>query len=489
MRSFFVNSRILSAPVVGGFAFLLYAFTGARTIQWQDSAQFTYRITSGTLWNEYGLAMVHPLHFWLGRLMLWIFPGPDPWAVSLTSALGGSLAVGLLFSCVNSMTGKKSAACFGAITLMLAHSFWRFSGLPEVYTLSAALLLAEVAFYLRFLKTEKPSAWWGLFFVNGLALANHNLALFSTAVWGVTFLLWGLRPIADGGGMMKDKAKKISPFLQLLLIGFFWLLGAVPYLLIVLLELKERPFGEVIHSALFGENFKSQVIGMFPEPGILLISLGFMFLSFPGFALPLAWTAAWKRKRGMTPCLMITVLHLVFFLRYNVIDQYTFLIPVYALIALMAGVGFSEVKRQVWRRGAWGLLLLQPLIYAAVPTLAKQSGVLVKHERHKPYRDDYAYLFYPWQMRERSAERLMQDAFSALGEGGGLLAVEDPMAVYAAKWVRMHLNLEEQVEIVHLSQWIRRAPPAGSVWIPARSDAELPEGWEKRGEVWMAFDR
>ena len=37
--------------IFGAAAFLLYLLTGARTIQWQDSGQFTYRIGTGTLWK------------------------------------------------------------------------------------------------------------------------------------------------------------------------------------------------------------------------------------------------------------------------------------------------------------------------------------------------------------------------------------------------------------------------------------------------------
>ncbi len=542
---------LFSGVGIGSFAFLLYAFTGARTIQWQDSAQFTYRICSGTLWNEYGLAMVHPLHFWLGRLMMSIFPGPDPWAVSLVSALGGALAVGLVFVCIFKLTGKKSAALFGAMTLMLAHSFWRFSGLPEVYTWSAALLLGEVVFYLRLRETNHPSAWWGVFFVNGLAFANHNMALLSTAVWGITFLLWAKRsssaparrapprpgvpavepakeigihsrrrrlfsagtaelplpPFAELRPPISDLRFPIS-FFHLFPIAFFWILGALPYLLIVLLELKQRPFGEVIHSALFGEHFKNQVAGLLPAPGILLISLAFMLLSFPGFALFFAGRAVLKRivERGrppgrgsrsaragapMTaislplPVLFIVLLHLVFFLRYNVIDQYTFLIPVYALIALLAGVGFATLRgTSVWKKLAWGLLLLQPLMYMAVPAWARQSGVLARHERHKPYRDDYNYLFLPWQVQERSAEKLMQDAFGAI-QPGGVMVVEDSMAHYTVLWTRMLLGQEEPLKVVRPAQLLEGPAPAGSVWIPARSDLPPLEGWEKKGEVWI----
>ena len=38
-------------------------------------------------------------------------------------------------------------------------------------------------------------------------------------------------------------------------------------------------------------------------------------------------------------------MHGGFVLRYNVVDQYTFLVPAYALIAIFAGIGIGAVRR------------------------------------------------------------------------------------------------------------------------------------------------
>ncbi|MGA0332504.1 MAG: protein O-mannosyl-transferase family [Kiritimatiellia bacterium] len=466
----------VSAFLCGLFAFSFYALTGSRTIQWQDSAQFTYRISSGTLWNEYGLAMVHPLHFWLGRGMIALFPGPDPWAVSLASAAGGGLAVGLLFLCVLRLSGRESAALFGALTLLWAHSFWRFSGLPEVYTLSAALMLAQGWVYLQMQDPKTGGAgWFVLFFLNGLAFSNHNLALLSLAVWGLTFLRICLR--------------LPGAWIRILAAGLCWLLGSLPYTLILGLEtLQTGDPAAVLHSALFGEGFKEQVISWLPEPRILLVSLGFMLLSFPGFSLLLAG-AGLLRGDGQgakipRPLLWICLLQLGFFLRYNVIDQYTFLIPVYGWIALMAGLGYAGIAHPVRRNVLWILLLAQPLFYAAVPEAVRQSGVLYSVARHKPYRDDAAYLFYPWQLQERSADRLMREAFDRLGSRG-ILVVEDAMAVYSAAWMRQELGLKETVLILRPQDVWSLSPGERAVWIPSRSDSTPAPGWQKQGEVWV----
>jgi len=465
----------IPALSVGLLAFLLYAFTGARTIQWQDSAQFTYRIVSGTLWNEYGLAMVHPLHFWLGRLSLWIFPGPDPWAVSLVSAFGGALAVGLVYLCVHKITNQSKAALFAAITLLFAHTFWRFSGLPEVYTLSAALLLAEGLAYLHLYKTHRPQAWWMLFFFNGLGFANHNLALLSSAVWGLLFLRW----CAESSGRWK----------HLIAIAGAWVMGALPYLALIVVEMNQtRSVGPVVHSALFGEGFHGQVTGLVPQLRYTFISVGFLLLSFPSLALVFVGIALTRlRSAKLKMCLpfvAIGLLHLLFFLRYNVIDQYTFLIPVFALLALMAGVGYAHQQYPIFRRIAWILIVIQPILYSTIPTLVRGSGVLKSFARQKPYRDDYGYLFYPWQVQERSADRLVREAFGTLGESGSLV-IEDSMFLYTAGWMREELELNESVDLIRPGTFADKTHLLPVVWVPARADKEPSEGWRKEGEVWV----
>lgn len=418
--------------------------------------------------------MVHPLHFWVGRLMLGLFPGPDPWAISLVSALGGGVAVGLLFACVWRLSSNRSAAWFAALSLMLAHSFWRFSGLPEVYSLSAALLLAQLWCYLRLRESDRAVWWWGLFWLNGVALANHNLALLSLAVWGLSFLLWC--------------REKQGRWLHLLGIGACWFMGSWLYFLIIWLELRTgRSLMEVFHSALFGEGFKDQVTGLLPQARYTLITLGFMLLSFPGLALPLAALQAFKRLRGDSklpwPVLWICLMHLLFFLRYNVIDQYTFLLPAYTLIALMGGLGFAQLKGAGLRRVAFGLLALQPLFYAAVPGLVRHSGVLTTFERHKPYRDDYQYLFLPWTVGERSADQLMQEAFRAVGPEGQLI-VEDSMAFYSAAWMRLDRGLVDSVQLLRPEDQLVVPFDPEAIWIPARTDLPPVEGWQQSGALW-----
>ena len=79
------------------------------------------------------------------------------------------------------------------------------------------------------------------------------------------------------------------------------------------------------------------------------------------------------------------------------------------------------------------LLTFTPLLYTLTPALARRFDVLGFVERHKPYRDDYVYLFTPWSVVERSAERMSREAVD-LADHNGVIIVEDRLAEFAVRY-------------------------------------------------------
>ncbi len=473
--------RVRRLPLwMGLAAFLLYIATGARTIQWQDSAQFTYRIATQNPDNIYGLAMVHPLHYMLGRAAAILFPSNLPWALSGVSALGGAVAVGLTTACARMLQPRGPTALFTGITLMLAHTFWRFSCLPEVYTLSAALMMAQVTLLIWSRQRKRPIPWAGILALNGVAFANHNLALLTLAVWGGGFLLMA----------------RTSPQMWRLLprMAVAWIMGSLPYTMMIVQEaVHSGDLMATIHSALFGHGFREEVSTLFPRPAFTAISLAFMFLSFPGLSLPLA-VRSWRRRQttgvslpGMVYAL--AAVQLGFFLRYDVIDQYTFLVPVFPLLALMAGCGFATLTRRGSIRTAWVFLALQIPLYAISPWMAETSGVLKPFARNKPFRNDAQYLLWPWRSQDRSAHQLAEAALHA-ALPDGTIVMADPMATHTLQWMRREMGLEADIRLLrpqdHEAMLVSLQKPSLLVWAPSRSTDPAPPGWREENGVWIA---
>lgn len=409
-------------------AFLLYAITAARTIQWQDFGQFTLRIVEGELFNELGLALAHPLHFWLGQLALSALPLQPPHAIAMLSALAGAVTLANVFGCVRSLTRRADAALLAALGLAFANTFWRMSTFPECYTVTTALLSAELWCLALFLRsdnepgsTANPRWLVAACFFNGLGLANHNLALLTIPVLGIVALRALLR-------------KQIH-FDTFAFACLAWFLGASPYIALIGIETRQAgSFVTALKSALFGKHYADEVMSASFSVKLAGISAAFTVLSFFNLTLPLAAAGLWRvaADRARRPLWLAwsaaLVIHVLFVLRYNVVDQHTFLLPTYTLVALFAGVGFAALAKRWGERTAGRvfvaglvLALAAPGVYLAAASLARSQDVLGDMARSKPYRDDYRYLFVPWGAGDTSALRLADHALELAGDDGVVL--------------------------------------------------------------------
>jgi len=466
-------------PLTGGVgvglaAFILYAATASTVIQWQDYGHFVLRIVTAELVNPLGLALAHPLHYWVSRAAVLGLPLDPPHAMSLVSALFGAATVGLVFTVVRMVTERWPAALLAAGSLALAHTFWRMSTLPECYTLTTALLAAEVGCLVMWDRDRRPRWLLLLFLFNGLNFANHNLALLAVPVWLVVL----------GQAWRRRQATLGIVFGA----GLAWAVGAGPYLgLIVQQAMATGDVGGTIHSALFGKTYADNVAAASLPIREAAVSLAFTALSFPHLLLPLAVIGVIRARAaglGRLPhraLLAVLAIHMVFVLRYDVIDQYTFLLPAYTLLAVFGGLGMAAVGQMqpALRRPlivAWTVLLVAvPGTYWGAMTVAREAAVLGKLERHKPYRDDYAYLFLPWGAGKPSAARLSREAVD-LARPDGVIIVEDEMAAFAVHY-RLHRDgLADRVEVfvsiedVPAAVW--RSSERPIVLAPARVDRD-----------------
>ena len=495
---------------MGVAAFLLYALTASRTIQWQDYGQFVLRIVTDELFNELGLALAHPLHFWMGQAAVALLPAEPPYAVALVSALAGAVTVANVFGVVRTVGGGYGPALAAAGLLLVANTFWRMSTMPECYTVTTALLSAELwcmALYFRGRPggpethhgagRSSAAGWLVLMMgLNGLGLSNHNMALLTLPATGLVLLYaWRRGDVRLGGGVSALAV---------------WVVGAMPYLVLVVAETVRSgdPAGAV-RSALFGNTYTDNVLNPSPALRQIGISAAFTLLSFPGIALPLAllglavgrrWLAgqgfgglgwAWGGALGV---------HLLFVLRYDVVDQHTFLLPTYTVLSLFIGVGAAWVWGRWARRGRVVLticvaasVLAAPGVYVLAAHVAREQGALGSMARHKPYRDDYRYLFVPWGWGETSARAMSELAVDLAGQDG-VVVVEDTMARFAVGYqlevrglsgVRLHVAGPE----MPVDGWVCREH-GEVVLVPASTQSPppvLPAGyrWQAEGELYV----
>ena len=500
-------------------ALSLYALTANRGPQWQDSGDHILRIVTGESINPLGLALTHPLHHWLCRFAAALNLLEPAFAVTLISSLAAAFAVANVYGCVLTLTSDRLVAVLAAISLAIANTFWKLATVTEVIALTAALLSAECWCLIVLMSRAAagprsalcadarglarsncsitqssnpqdrsyPCAFLGLFFFNGLGLANHNLALLTTPVLAAIALLALYR--------------RWIAWPHLLLAAAAWLIASLPYTGLVLSEaLRSGDLRATMHSALFGISYEKDVLNVSISGSRLLINAAFIALNFPNLLLPAAVYGVFTARRFGVPPLtrwalfVALFIHALFALRYSVPDQHYFFIPMYLLFVIFGGVGFaawrakadrgrrlqpaptasrppvagtdlqipvrerradvppylkSHISNLKSQRGvddsalsprrdrimvaAAILLALTPLLYAFTPALARRFDVLGFVERHKPYRDDYVYLFTPWSVVERSAERMSREAVALAGDDG-IIIVEDRLAEFAVRY-------------------------------------------------------
>jgi hypothetical protein len=428
-----------------GLAGLLFVATANRGIQWQDSGWQQWRVTTGSIWHPAGLALYHPLHFYLARFLVRLNFCEPAFAVTLLSSLSAAVALANVSVIVSVLTRSVSCAVVATIALGLSHTFWQHATHTETYALGVALLSGE---WLCLTLYARRDQWRYLPLValfNGLGIANHLLAALAAPV-NVLVIVWAARKGRDAR--------------MLVLAAVAWVAGASLYGVFVVSEAIES--GDLIAaltSALFG-RYSEQVLNTSLDWRGLGLAVGYVVYNLPGLTIPLAVLGI-LRPSG-TGLLLRRVLvaellvYLVFVMRYSIADQYTFFTPVYAILAILGGLGLSSVQRlqsRRWRRAITTAAAVTacwtPIVYYATAMVLRDRGALSGLVGNRPYRDGYHSFFVPWGVGEDHAERLNRDLFTLVGEDG-FVVLGAAMARFAIEYERFRGRGPQRLESVPL---------------------------------------
>lgn len=404
--------------VTFGTLTILYLLTCQRTVSWQDSGMFQWRVLTGDYAGRIGLALAHPLYIAAGRALTWWAPDATPLILNAFSGVGLAVAMACLAALVATLTGKRWVALATAGIVGVAHTPWWLGTVAEVYTWSAAALAIELLLLVRLLRRPRWTLLVALAAVNGLHLALHNFALLALPVYVAAAIALIVR--------------RRLPRWSLPAAGGAWVLGAGLYLaMIVRLAVVTGDPVAAIRSALFGASYAEDVLNAGRVSGHLTANAVLSGLSFVNLLAPLA-VIGWLglRRRLGTPVALalgaITVIEIAFFVRYPVPDQFTFILPSLLLIGVAAGVGLAALADagRVRRGIAVGCvavsLVVPPVFYAAAPRLARRAAPDVAAGR-QPCRDELRYWMTPWKHNEDSARRFAVQALREAAPDGVIL--------------------------------------------------------------------
>ena len=399
-------------------AAILYFATSAPGVVWQDSGVIPYRVSHNDIQGRLGLALSHPLYYFLAIAFNSIPLGDVADKLNLMTALISAVAVANLYLLLRLWLGGNFAALLGAGTLALSHTFWRHSTIPETYGLAVALLLLELIMLLQYAKTSRIGYLYLLALINGLAIANHMLASIAFICYAVlaVFLL----------------VKKQIKFQNLLLMAILCIAGALPYeYLIVKNIIQSGDFQGTLASAAFGQRWQTDVLNTSLNIRMIKDNLMYIVLNFPTPNLLLSIVGIWSLYR-LSPkrwfAIVLTallILYFVFAFRYTVPDRYAFFIPFYCIVSLLIGLGAYVYLAKGGGTIAWMFAILclgvVPVYYMA-PKIAEDVGIKIGSGRKIDYRNDETYFLWPWKTGYKGAERF---AIAAL------FSVKAPAVIYA----------------------------------------------------------
>jgi len=183
-----------------------------------------------------------------------------------------------------------------------------------------------------------------------------------------------------------------------------------------------------IKSLLFGREFEDVVMGTrainwplakmnLALASISLFNPAWLFAGFAGRTYS-------KHTCFKMALLGLTAIHVVFWIRYFVPDQATFILPSLALLVIWVGLGLDSLtlqRKQLLTLGAVILFfsIVTPLVLHLF--LQTQQGG-VKRMRELPFREESSYWLNPWKHDERSAARFVEHVCAMLKEGDVLIA-------------------------------------------------------------------
>jgi hypothetical protein len=433
-----------------GFS-LFYALTSQRGVSWQDSGTFQLRVLTGDCVGKGGLALAHPLYIVAAQILKCIPMGSLAGRLNFFSGLGMAVALANLAAVLRLLTGRRWIGLLIAAMLAVSHTVWWLGTIAEVYTWSVALFTAELWLLTVLVRQPSRRALAGLAFVSGLGLSVHNFALLPLPVYFVVAIVLILKRRLNG--------------LSLAAGAVAWLAGAGLYLGLVIRQAVETgDIGAAIQSALFG-RYAAQVLNAAGVSQNFKANMALSALNFISMLGPLAvlgWFGMRRRLGGMLAGALgaVTVVEVLFFIRYPVPDQFTFILPSLAIVALSAGIGLSILVDGSPRVRFCAVvlciasILVPPAFYAAGPTLLSTAGVPISRRRKLPFRDEMRYWLIPWKQNEDSAERFAVSALSESRPDSIILA--DSTSVYPLLVTR---SVNREFEGVGISEFGKLLPP------------------------------
>lgn len=407
--------------LAGSATMALYGLTMAPDILWGDSGDAQLRVLTDSIRGNRSLARSHCTYYAVAVAIRNALNMESARAANLTAALAGAATVANFAALVARMVTTRAAMIAATVALMCSHTLWQMSTGAEVVTFYTMFLTAELLAMLYFCQSGR-GMWIAIAaLMNGLALSAHNFAMLLGPAYGVVLAIALRRRVLS------------AHWLGIAIVA--WGVGASPLIVLAAAEYGQvGSAGEVLRSLLFG-RFQSEVLSMSTSLRSIAQLMAMTIYNVPTpllLAAPIGLVAA-RSSLPRPYWYFVTgsgVILLVFTARYNVADQYTFMVPFYIVMTVFIALGIDRVLRARPSRliavSTVALAALSPIVYAATPALVRRfiPGVLPASAARVPYREPYDWFFQPWRRGNDGASRFAFETLDVLPPNAFLFVLD-----------------------------------------------------------------
>ena len=419
--------------MAGIVAFVLYSYTLAPDLVWQDQGDFQVWVAQCKLEQSIvtpaserigDVVRVHPLYIIFAHCLGKYTPLSYAYAANLTSAIFAALGISGITALVYLLTRRVLPAVLSAGVCGLGHTYWFMATQAQTYSMSNALTIWGVFFAILYSISNRKQFIYISCFIFGLGVSVHNMSQIAFVVLACYMCI----------RLFSGKLR----FQDIIYCMFLWLIGGALWLYVIGLEYKAT--GDLLGSVLSGiyGRWGRAVFNAGDIVHLFKRSVQFFILNFPTPLVILAVPGIlFGRKvvdsRVYNFLLVSLILYILFAFRYNVPNQNHFFMPAYMLISVFIGLGYvycrSHELSADWLVIAVLLIWIVPT-YAGLCYEAQSRGFRWGHNRRIPFRQEYEYYIEPWQQNQTGPRRMVDEVFHVLPKGAVFVVDSTPYSAF-----------------------------------------------------------
>jgi hypothetical protein len=402
----------------------------------------------------------HNLTVILGHLVSLLPFHNNAFEANLASAIGGAIAISLLYFVVYRMTRSAATAAITASVTMVSHSMWWHSTIAEVYALNAVFMFLALGMLADLQRGYSEKKLRAFFFVCGLAFFQHMQLGILLAGACTVLLVRGLQSGKDPvPWIMRTGVRCLGAFA----------LGFIPYLVLLIHDTAQYGFTDVVSRATGGQfhaiMFKANWSHAIPD---VLFLIG---LQFPGVYLAaiiagvVLLVRAWRGSPSLYALAVMFTVNTLFFMTFDTWDRFAFLLPSFLMLAFAGSFAVHALVRRA--RG-------RPMLAAAIAALAVVAVAspiyLYAHTArwgenpasvwHKHYNSDYTannynqaeYVANPNRRTYRDVSRFAEELFTKLPRNAILLDT-DSRTLYPLRYMQVYEKQRPDIKLRLVNSW------------------------------------